>query len=302
MTATRRTPTGFTSSDASESLSVACEEVGLSSKDAQLVRLGENAIYRLASDPVIVRIARSMDVLVDVKKEVAVASWLRDAGLPAAQTTEHPQPMIARERPVTFWCLIDDSGSKASVADLAQILRQLHSLTVPKELSLPRFDIFGRASQRISQASVLSPAERNFLNGRLSDLEEEYANLEFSMQPTAIHGDAHQSNLIQTPSGRVFLIDFEAFAFGPPEYDLSVTATEHMVGWHTDEQYADFARTYGFDVKKWDGFPVIRAINELKMTTWLMQNVDESSSVATEFYTRLASLHDDQAPRRWNPF
>jgi hypothetical protein len=49
-----------------------------------------------------------------------------------------------------------------------------------------------------------------------------------------------------------------------------VTATEYLIGWHADDQYADFARAYGHDVRDWEGFPVTRAINELKMTTWLI--------------------------------
>jgi hypothetical protein len=38
------------------------------------------------------------------------------------------------------------------------------------------------------------------------------------------------------------------------------------------------------------------------MTTWLMQNVTEIRDVAEEFRTRLASLHDDDLPRNWQPF
>jgi len=117
-----------------------------------------------------------------------------------------------------------------------------------------------------------------------------------------VHGDAHQDNLIQRPDGKLILIDFERFAYGPPESDLAVTATEHLVGWHSDAQYARFCQAYGFDVMSWEGFPILRTINELKMTTWLMQNVRESDRIALEFRTRLASLHDRDAPRTWQPF
>lgn len=302
MSTAHPTSASFTSVDAAESLSVACRKVGLSEDGAELIRLGENAIFRLADDPVIVRIARSAEILPDAEKEVAVASWLRDSGLPAAESTDHSQPIMACGRPVTFWRLINDSGVKASLRDLARVLRQLHHLPVPPDLPLPKFDIFGRASKRIAKSSAISNDEREFLTQRLANLEEEYSHLDFTLPSAAVHGDAHQSNLIRTPDGAVLLIDFEAFAFGPPEYDLSVTATEQGVGWHTDEQYADFVETYGFDVKRWDGFRVIRAINELKMTTWLMQNVNESSQVETEFRTRLTSLYDNDAARHWSPF
>jgi aminoglycoside phosphotransferase (APT) family kinase protein len=291
----------FTSAEALATLDEACRAAGRRPDGAELMRLGENAIFRLAHDQVVVRIARSLDVLADAKKEVAVASWLRDAQVPAAQTTECAQPIIARGRPVTFWKLIDDTGAKATTAELGTILRRLHTLPVPDWLRLPQLDMFGRVAERIAAADI-KEADRSFLAGRLSLLRADYRDLHYSLPPSAVHGDAHQSNLIKRPDDTAVLIDFERFAFGHPETDLSVTATEYLIGWHTDEEYADFVRSYGHDVMDWAGFPVIRSVNELKMTTWLMQNIGESDHIAAEFRTRLASLRDDHAPRGWQPF
>ena len=75
-----------------------------------------------------------------------------------------------------------------------------------------------------------------------------------------------------------------------------------LAGWHTKQAYTDFCQVYGFDLTTWAGFPVIRAIDELKMTTWLMQNVRHDQRVAHEFRIRLASLHDSTTPRSWRPF
>jgi aminoglycoside phosphotransferase (APT) family kinase protein len=291
----------FTSAEALATLDEACQATGESAEGATLLRLGENAIFRLACDRVVVRIARDRSVLNDAKKEVAVASWLRDAHLPAAETTERPQPIIARGRPVTFWKLIDDSGTKATVAELGATLRRLHALPVPGSLRLPQLDMFGRVAERIRAADI-AEADRSFLTDRLSSLRTRYQDLRYAVPSSAVHGDAHQSNLIKRPDGAAILIDFERFAFGHPETDLSVTATEYLIGWHTDEQYAEFVRAYGHDVMDWAGFPVIRAVNELKMTTWLMQNIGESDDIAAEFRARLASLRDDRAPRDWQPF
>jgi thiamine kinase-like enzyme len=299
---TSRASLPFTSVDAFATLEAACLEAGILSDGAQLIRMGENGLFSLGHDRIVVRIARSSDVLKDAEKEVAVAAWLRENGLPAAETTDHNQPLMVRGRPVTFWKLIDDSGARPSLADLARILRRVHGLEVPDSLPLPKFNIFDRVSERIVKASELPAAEREFLDGRLGRLRREYAALDFALPSSAVHGDAHQSNLIQTPTGEVILIDFERFAYGPPESDLAMTATEHLIGWHTDAEYDRFCEVYGFDVEDWPGFPVIRAVNELKMTTWLMQNVGESDRVALEFRTRLASLHDDDAPRDWQPF
>jgi hypothetical protein len=50
-----------------------------------------------------------------------------------------------------------------------------------------------------------------------------------------------------------------------------MTATEYQTaGWWTETEYGQFAEAYGYDVTTWaDGFPVLRAIHEIKMTTWL---------------------------------
>ena len=291
----------FTSADASVTLAEACAQAGIRSTGAQLIRLGENAIFRLAHERIVVRIGRAADVLLDAQKEVAVARWLRDAGLPAAEPTAHTQPIMVRDRPVTFWKLIEDSGIRATIGDLAAILRTLHSLPVPPGLPLPEFDIFGRVSDRIARSHDLQDVDREFLTAYLHQLREAYRDLDFVLPPAAVHGDAHQSNLIRRPDGRIVLIDFERFAFGPPESDLAVTATEHLIGWHSDADYAEFCKVYGFDITDWQGFPVIRAINELKMTTWLMQNVHESPDVAREYETRMQTIRGEGTPR-WRPF
>ena len=152
----------FTSADASVTLDEACAKAGIHSEGAQLIRLGENAIFRLAHEPIVVRIGRGADVLKDAQKEVAVARWLRDAGLPAAAPTAHTQPIMVRDRPVTFWKLIEDSGIRATIGDLAAILRPLHSLPVPPGLPLPEFDIFGRVSERIARSRDLQDVGREF--------------------------------------------------------------------------------------------------------------------------------------------
>jgi hypothetical protein len=292
----------LSSAEAFATVREACQAAGLHADSADLLRLGENAIFRLARDPVVVRIARGLDVLPDARKEVAVSGWLRSEGLAVTQTTATPQPIVIRGHPVTFWQLIDDTGVMASVAELGTVLARLHALAVPDCLRLPGLDIFHRVARRIAAAPIPGP-DRAFLTERLESLQGQYRELAFTLRASAIHGDAHQSNLIKRPDGTAVLIDLERFAFGHPETDLSVTATEYLVGWYADAEYADFVRAYGgYDVMTWPGFQVLHAINELKMTTWLMQNIGESDRVAAEYYIRLASLRDPAALRNWRPF
>ncbi|MEU8402713.1 aminoglycoside phosphotransferase family protein [Nonomuraea sp. NPDC048892] len=256
----------------------------------------------LEAEQVVVRIARSMDVFDDVQKEVAVAAWLHEAGFPAATVTSQVQPLVVREKPVTLWNRVPDSGSPASLIDLALALRDLHHMPVPKHLALPELNILGRVSERIASTTALSDQEREFLLAKHDVLRSSYEALKFPLVSCAVHGDAHSDNLIKTADGSVVLIDFERFAFGPPETDLAVTAIEHTLGWGTHAEYEQFAEHYGFDVLAWEGYPVLRDINELKMTTWLMQNVDEDEAIAREFRNRLFCLQNPDAPRRWRAF
>jgi aminoglycoside phosphotransferase (APT) family kinase protein len=131
----------------------------------------------------------------------------------------------------------------------------------------------------------------------------ELAALDFGFPPSAVHGDAHPGNLLYTDSGEVVLLDFEAFCYGPREWDLSLTgAYRHGFNWLDEAKYAEFVRAYGFDVSRWNGFSVLRSIRELGMTTWLMQLVDRDPKFEAEFSQRIADLLTGEMPRQWRPF
>src|SRR5437764_12312625 len=75
---------GFSPEVTRTTLEAACRQVGFNPTSAALIRLGENALYRLTSEPVVVRIARTMDYWHQVQNEVSVAKWLSDVEYPAA--------------------------------------------------------------------------------------------------------------------------------------------------------------------------------------------------------------------------
>ncbi|MET9219958.1 aminoglycoside phosphotransferase family protein [Streptomyces sp. NPDC003300] len=294
---------GFTSSRARQVMVEACGAAGLDSGGARLIRLGENALFRLERQPVIVRIARSEGYLDSARREVGVSRWLADEGFPAAQVVEDiEQAVVVSGHPVTFWRRIEESGRAATYGELGSILRELHALRMPETLVLPRFEPMGRSVLRIEKATGISESDREFLRERHRQLEREIGQLSFASPVGPVHGDAHVQNLMVDRSDRVILIDFEVFCRDHPEWDLMVTATEYdSLGWQTSDQYAEFVGAYGRDLRDWPSFPTLRAVQEFKMTTWLMQNVGESDEVASEYARRIASLRDDQAPRDWHP-
>jgi hypothetical protein len=280
--------------------------VGLGCSESRLLRLGENAIYALDVPDVVVRVARSVEMLKDVRKEVGVARWLASLGYPAVRLAELEgvdQPIVVASHPVTFWRLIRPIEPKPSASDLGRLLRWLHGLKPPESL-LPEFRPFARVADRLDEAPrTVEQADLDFLCGRLDTLHREYEELSFVFPPGPVHGDAHPGNLLRTSAGEVVLLDFEQFCHGPREWDLSLAwAYRHAFGWFTAEEYGGFVEAYGYDIAGWPGLPVLRSIRELGMTTWLMQMVDHDAAKAEEFRRRVADMRAGHGFRRWRPF
>lgn len=280
----------------------ACERIGVSHDGAELLRLGENAIYRLASAPLVVRIARSARLWDDATKEVAVAQWLAEVGIPAAQVWPVDQPLDVDGHPVTFWRYIAGRrGGPGDVRVLGRLLRRVHELPAPDDFRLPAQDPLQRVRPRIEAARV-TDGERSFLLQTFDELLGAIDELQFPLPEGVNHGDAHVQNLM-VADGRAQLIDFEGFCWGHPEWDLAMTATEYVTaGFWTAEQYGQFVDAYGFDVSTWSGFDVLRRAREISMTTWLMQNVEEVPEIRAEFDKRMTTIRTGQPTARWCPF
>jgi Ser/Thr protein kinase RdoA (MazF antagonist) len=292
---------GFSSSAVLPTLRAACERAGFSSDGAELLRLGENAIYLLASAAVVVRIARSADRLRRVEKELCVARWLAGAHIPAVRVYEEiDQPLLVDSHPVSFWRMVTGGEPMPTHADLARLLAAFHGLgNCPCDLA--DFDPLQIPESRLAASAGVTPEDRDFLRARCGDLNEQLRHLEFALPQGPIHGDAHTRNLL-TDHGQVVLLDFESAAVGPREWDLLPTAIAQERYGLAEEHYREFADTYGFDVRTWPGYPVLREIRELTMTTWIMQNIGESPAAAAEFALRVASLRERDFGRAWNIF
>jgi len=281
----------------------ACRMVGLRSDGARLIRLGENALFRLERHPVIVRIARSVAYVDAARLEVRVPRWLAAEGFLAARVVEDvEQAVVVAGHPVTFWHAIEEGDREATYGELGGVLRDLHALRPPADRGLLPFNVFGRSDLRIDKVTGIPEDDRVFLRKRSRELREWLADLRFESPHGPVHGDAHTSNLMVDRRGHVHVIDLETFCCDHAEWDLVVAAHEFdRLGWVTPEQYAAFGGTYGRDLRAWSGFRTLYAIQEFKMTTWLMQNIGESDDIAAEYTRRVSSLRDDDAPRNWHP-
>lgn len=291
----------FSERSAARALSLACADLGLDGREARLARLGENAIYVLPYERIVVRIARSIELRARVQREVDVACWLATQGFPAARVAESmAQPYEVDGRLATFWTLIHVSGEKPHFAELGGGLRELHSLP-PPPFALPVFDPFSVVPRRLADPGDADPAHVAFLTGLYESLRDAYTALDFPTAFGLIHGDAHLGNLLRE-NGRPVLMDFEVVGHGPREWDLTPTALSVERFGIARPLYESFVAAYGADVTRWSGYRVLRAIRELTMTTWLMQNIGLGPEHAKEFDLRVESLREGDHVRRWRVF
>jgi aminoglycoside phosphotransferase (APT) family kinase protein len=262
-------------------LDQACTITGLDAAGARLLRMGSNAVYSL-TDPVVVRVSRANTEIDRARRTVAVARWLESVGFPAVRVADVDQPIVIDGHVITFWQSVSEDGDQfATVAEVAEVLARLHRLAAPLGLNLPALTPFVNAAMRISTSNWLSNEDRLYLNESLTRMQVEYLALEFDLAPGVIHGDAGIGNVLRDYRGRPVLIDLDGFAIGPREWDLALTAIYYdSFGWHTREEYETFVRVYGFDIMHWSGYPVMRAVREFLMVTWIIQKAGGSYSAS----------------------
>jgi aminoglycoside phosphotransferase (APT) family kinase protein len=289
--------------DSRDALERACAAAGLDAGGARLLRVGSNAVYRLKA-PVIARVSRPGADIDQVRRTVAVARWLESADYPAVRAVGIDEPVMVDRQAVTFWEAVSDDGDQyASVTEFAELLVGLHELTAPEDLQLPVLAPFANAWTRIEANTWISPQDRAFLTIMLAQMQGAYAELEFTLPPGVIHGDANVGNVLRDRHGHPVVIDLDGVAIGPREWDVVLTAIYYdSFGWHTREEYQDFVRVYGYDIMTWPGYPVMRAVREFLMVTWIIQKVPESGQAAAEAAKRITALRTGASRKDWQPY
>jgi Ser/Thr protein kinase RdoA (MazF antagonist) len=294
----------FTAETAGVVLREACASAGLDPAGAELLRIGSNAVYRLASSPVIVRVARDPDALADMERVVRVARWLETEDFPANRALAGvAQPSVVGGRAVTFWESAQEREEYATVGELADLLRRLHWLEEPESIGLPYFDPFAKIWGSLRRLDSVAEDDLAFLEERAGRLNKEYDRLDFVLPFGMIHGDANIGNVLRHADGHAVLIDLDGFALAPREWDLILTAIYYdRYGWHTRGQYEEFVYRYGFDLMNWPGYEVLADVRELMMVIWIGQQVGTSERSAEEFARRMRSLRTGEGRRDWGPF
>ncbi|MET9481654.1 aminoglycoside phosphotransferase family protein [Streptomyces sp. NPDC006638] len=271
-------------------------------RDAELLAFGENAVF--ATGDLVVKVGRDAtrepELLDRARREVSLASWLAECGIPAVRAAE-PEARTVDGHPVTLWHRLPDAVRPAGPDDLASLLRAVHALPAPA-FALPRRELLGGVERWLRLAGdAVDPADAAFLRERRDGFADAAAALVPHLPPGPIHGDALPRNVHVGPEGPV-LVDLETFSADLREHDLVVMALSRDRYGLAPDAYDTFTSTYGWDVRDWPGWTVLRGARETASCAWVAQHAPANPKAALEFRRRVASLRDGDPEVRWYPF
>ncbi|MEU3772797.1 aminoglycoside phosphotransferase family protein [Streptomyces sp. NPDC032472] len=263
-----------------------------------LLSLGENAVFATAE--LVVKVGREAALLERAERELAVAGWLEQAGVPAVRAAE-PEPRLVDGHPVTVWHRLPDAVRPAGPEDLAALLRQIHALPEPP-FALPARDLLGGVERWLRLAGpAIDPADAAYLRARRDAYAGQVAALTPHLPRGPIHGDALPRNVHVGPDGPV-LVDLETVSFDLREHDLVVMALSRDRYGLPAESYDAFATAYGWDVRDWEGCSVLRGARETASCAWVAQHAPANPKALAEFRRRVTSLRDADTEQRWHAF
>ncbi|MEV7078265.1 aminoglycoside phosphotransferase family protein [Streptomyces sp. NPDC093516] len=267
-------------------------------REARLLALGENAVF--AAGDLVIKVGRDAELLDRARRELDVAVWLAEAGVPAVRAAD-PKALLVDGHPVTVWHRLPDAVRPAEPRDLAELLRVVHA-TPPPPFALPGRDLLGGVERWLRLAGdAVDPADAAYLRERRDAFAAQAAALTPHLPPGVIHGDALPRNVHVGPEGPV-LVDLETVSSDLREHDLVVMALSHDRYGLPDEAYASFTRAYGWDVRAWEGCSVLRGARETASCAWVAQHAPGNPKALAEFERRVASLRDGDETVRWYPF
>ncbi|MGY2115181.1 phosphotransferase [Nocardia gipuzkoensis] len=276
-------------------LRAACVSVGIDASDAEAA--GTQGVYRLR-DGIVVRIGERGQKLV-TGREVAVARWLETCGVSAVRVVpDIPQPVVVDGCPVTFWQDLPPHHP-GTPAEVARALGQLHRLPLPG-FELRRMTPLARVEEEIAVARTVSDDDRRWLHKHLEELRGRWKTLPSGLPWSVVKGADWDQSVVVGDDGDVILVGMGHAVIGPPEWDLVHAAIECWTAAEiTAAQYAEFCAGYGRDVMRWDGFYLLRDIQEFRMALQSMRAAALDPAYQPQALRRLAYIRGDAGMRPW---
>lgn len=286
----------FTPATTRPLLTAACEMLELNPAGATVLRHHSNAVYLLATAPVVVKISRPDTT--HTRTTVELVHWLEPHGVPSITlATAADQPINIAGCDITAWTYLPQTRA-ITAGEIAEPLATLHRTPPPP--GTRRLDPFTSINRSIAQSTCLTTDEKTILRERSDDLAQAWASLELDAHTALLHGDPqHRNTLWDESANTAVLCDWESAVTGPVEWDL-VTIEIHCRRFgHPTTEYDDFCERYGRDVREWNGYEITRDVRELRMIATNARKSAPGTAPADEVHRRITHL-DNGPDLRWH--
>jgi hypothetical protein len=244
---------------------------------------------------------------VRVAASQAITRWLaQERQFPATQPLDGTSPVAVNNAVVSFWAYYPqpEDPSPLTSGHLAVLLRFLHQAGTPP-LSPPAWvplESLHATVQDPLLSAALTGEERTWILSRIAEVRDKIAGLDWPLGIGLIHGDAWAGNLLSCPGASpvgAVLGDWDWVSTGPREVDLIPT-------WHAAVRYgkpaswvSDFTSQYGYDLSKWDGYPILMAMRDLVQLSGPLRRARQSDSHRALLRQRLGSLRCGDTTSVW---
>ena len=280
---------------------------GLDTAGAQLIHHYSNVIYLLPAHDAVARITYGNDAAEQVTRSQAITRWLgQQHQFPATQPLADTSPITVNNAVVSFWDYYaqPQNARPLTSGQLAELLHLLHHGETPP-VALPAWIPLASLHTTIgdpAQSAALTGDERTWIMTRITEVRDKIAGLDWPLGNGLIHGDAWAGNLLSYPRALpagVVLGDWDWVSSGPREIDLIPT-------WHAAARYGkpaswvgDFISQYGYDLARWEGYPVLLAMRDLVQLTGPIRRARDSKPHRQVLRQRLDSLRCGDTTSVW---